>query len=328
MMRAWQVPRLGEPWDVLTVVEVDPPEPAAGTVRVEVEAAEVNFADILQCRGHYQVKLEPPFVPGLGAVGRVVSVGDGVDLSLGDRVVGSTTGGWGGFAAEALITADDAHLLPDSVTGPAAAAAHVAYGTAWFALHHRGRLRDGESVLVLAAAGGVGSAAVRMATASGCRVLAAAGGPDKAEICRRLGADVVIDYRTDDLYETVMDATDGRGVDLVFDPVGGDHFDTARRLVAWEGRLLVVGFASGTIPSAPANHVMVKNYSVVGVHMGGYRTRQPGIISRCYNEVYRALAAGELAPLETEVLAFDTLPEGLHRLSLRRTTGRLVLEPR
>jgi NADPH2:quinone reductase len=326
-MRAWQLPRLGDPWDVLELVDVAPPLPGAGLARIEVEGADVNFADILQCQGQYQVKIDVPFVPGMSAAGRVVEVGEGCRLSVGDRVAGSTRAPWGAFAEQALVAPDDVNPLPEEVAGTTAAGLHVTYGTAWFALHQRGQLAPGESVLVLAGAGGVGSAAIQMAKAHGCWVLAAAGGPDKVEVCRSLGADVAIDYRDGDLYAEVMDATSGRGVDVVYDPVGGEYFDIARRLVAWEGRLLVVGFASGTIPSAPANHALVKNYSVVGVHMGGYRGRDQAALDRCYAEVYQMLVDGRIDPLISECLPLGRLPEGLRELAERRTTGRLVVDP-
>jgi NADPH2:quinone reductase len=204
---------------------------------------------------------------------------------------------------------------------------HVTYATAWFALHHRGRLKPGETVLVLAAAGGVGSAAVQMARQHGCWVIAAAGGEEKVRVCGELGADLVIDYDAEDLYASVMDATDGRGVDVVYDPVGGKYFDAARRLVAWEGRLLVVGFASGTIPSAPANHVLVKNYAIVGTYMGGYRDRHPDIVRRCYEDLHQQLLDEKISPFVSEVIGFDALPDALRRLADRRTVGRVVFDP-
>ncbi len=325
-MRAWQLGELGDPWDQMTLVDLDPPEPTGDLARIEVEGCDLNFADILQCQGAYQVKLDPPFVPGMGAAGRVVAVGPDCGLAVGQRVVGSTTGPWGGFGEQALVAPGDVHPLPDGVDGVVAAGLHVTYGTAWFSLHRRGHLQPGESVLVLAAAGGVGSAAVQLAKTHGCWVLAAAGGPAKVQVCRDLGADVAIDYTNDDLYDSVMEATSGRGVDVVYDPVGGEFFDVARRLVAWEGRLLVVGFASGTIPSAPANHALVKNYSVVGVHMGGYRGRMPDVLDECYREVYELLADDAIDPLISERVALDGIPRALRSLADRTSTGRLVVD--
>ncbi|MCP5024660.1 MAG: NADPH:quinone oxidoreductase family protein [Actinomycetia bacterium] len=325
-MKTMRLNELGDPWDLLRLEEMEPPEPADDLSRITVEACDLNFADVLQCQGAYQERHDPPFTPGLSAAGVVNAVGPDSPFQIGQRVIGMTANGWGGYAEQALVAAT-VEPVPDDIDGLTASGINVTHGTAWFALHQRGHLQRGESVLVLAAAGGVGSAAVQMAKAHDCRVIAAAGGPDKVDLCRRLGADVVIDYRAEDLYEKVMDATGRRGVDVVYDPVGGEYFDIARRLLAWEGRLLVVGFASGDIPSAPANHVLVKNYSVVGVHMGAYRTFAPEVLNRCYAELYGLLRQGLIEPVITEQVGFDTLPEALHRLANRGTSGRVVFVP-
>ena len=325
-MRAWRAGQLGDPWQVLEAADLPPPQPDAGAVRIRVEATDMNFADILQCRGIYQVKRTPPFTPGMTAAGTVLAAGPDGHWQVGQRIVGPTVGGAGGFAEQALLLASQCHAIPAGVESMAAMAMHVTYGTAWLALHHRARLRPGETVLVLAAAGGVGSAAVQMAHIHGCWVAAAAGGSSKVRIAQDMGADLAIDYEAEDLYERVMDATDGRGVDVIFDPVGGATFATARRLLAWEGRLLVVGFASGDIPAAPANHVLVKNYAVVGVHMGGYRQRNPALLVRCYEDLHQRLLAGEISPL-SEQIAFEEIPAALRRLAARRTVGRVVFVP-
>ena len=329
---AWRVPELGDPWDVMTVDEVPMPEPGPGQVLVEVAGTDLNFADILQCQGSYQVKAPVPFTPGMNSAGRVLAVGPArpdtaVELSVGDTIVGFTIIGSGGYARHALMGVDGATVVPDGVDPVTAVAMHVTYGTSWFALHQRGHLQPGETVLVLAAAGGVGSSAVQMAKAHGCWVLAAAGGPGKVEVCRSLGADEVIDYDGEDLRARVMALTDGRGVDVVYDPVGGDYFDVARRVVAWEGRLLVVGFASGRIPEAPMNHVLVKNYSLVGVHMGGYHDADPTPFRRCYRELYELLEAGRIDPLISRRVGFDALPAAMLDLAERRTTGRVLFDP-
>lgn len=326
-VRAWQLPRLGDPWTELESVQITAPEPGPGEVRVEVEAADLNFADVLQCQGAYQVKAPVPFVPGMSGAGRIVACGPGVDLEVGQRVVGSTAVGQGAFATEAILPVDGCTVVPDAIDGVTAAGMHVTYGTAWFALHRRGQLQPGETVLVLAAAGGVGSAAVQLAKAAGCWVLAAAGGPDKAAACLAIGADEAIDYDGEDLRARVLELTSGRGVDVVYDPVGGAYFDVARRLLAWEGRLLVVGFASGGIPAIPANHVLVKNYSVVGVHMGGYRSVDPTPFAECYQQLYEQLASGAIEPWIARRIGFDELPEALRDLAERRTSGRVVLVP-
>jgi NADPH:quinone reductase len=326
-MKAWRLHELGLPWEVLRLEDVDGPEPPPGTARIRVEATDLNFADILQCQGSYQEKRQPPFTPGMSAAGTVLATGPGSGVEVGQRIIGSSADGWGGYAEEALVRSDAAHVLPDHIDGRTAAGMHVTHGTAWFALHHRGRIRPEETVLVLAAAGGVGAAAVQLAKAHGCRVIAAAGGPEKVAVCRQLGADVAIDYSGEDLYQAVMEATGGEGADVVYDPVGGPYFDIARRLVAFEGRLLVVGFASGTIPAAPANHVLVKNYSVVGVHMGLYRTKAPHVVTECYEQVWDLKARSGIDPLISDTIGLADVPAGLKRLSERTTTGRVVLVP-
>jgi len=326
-MRAWRLSELGDPWDVLSLQEIESPTPGAGEARVAVSASDLNFADILQCQGQYQVRLDPPFTPGMSVAGTVVEAGPQCDLKPGDRVLGMTTSGWGGYAEEALVRGEEMRIVPANVSLPVASAMNVIYGTGWTALHRRGHMQPGETVLVLAAAGGVGSAAVQMAKVHGCTVIAAAGGSDKVEVCRSLGADVVVDYNSEDLYEKVMDATSGRGCDLIYDPVGGDYFDVARRLVAWEGRLLVIGFASGDIPSAPANHLLVKNYSVVGVHMGGYKGRMDEVLDECYSQLWEMVSNGTLDPLVSRELRLEELMGGLVDLSGRKTTGRVMLRP-
>ncbi len=327
-MRAWQMTELGDPWEKLQAREVTLPRVTAETCRIAVEAADLNFADILQCQGSYQVRLELPFTPGMTAAGRVLEAGVNAPFTPGDRIIGLSYRGSGGYADECLVAAPSADRIPDGVECVQAAAMHLTYGTGWFGLHLRGKLEPGQTVLVLAAAGGVGSAAVDLARDHGCRVIAAAGGAKKVEACVRGGADEAIDYNAEDLYGRVMDLTDGRGVDVVYDPVGGDYFDVARRLVAWEGKYLVIGFAAGRIPAAPMNHALVKNYSLVGVHMGGYRGRNDEPFQRCYQELYQMLLDNRLNPLIDDVIGFDALPDGLLKLANRQTIGRGIFDPR
>lgn len=326
-LKAWQIASLGDPWDGLAVVDLNSPPTEPETVRIRVEATDLNFADILQCQGSYQIKLAPPFTPGMNATGIVLEANPTLGFAIGERIVGPTVGPFGGYAEEAILLGERSHAVPRELDAVSAMGAHVTHGTAWFALHQRGQVQPGETVLVLAAAGGVGSAAVQMASAFGCWVAAAAAGEQKTAFCQELGADLVIDYDSDDLYQGIMDATDGRGVDVVYDPVGGRYFDIARRLLAFEGRLLVVGFASGDIPSAPANHALVKNYSIVGVHMGAYRERHLPLVQQCYTEVHAALLAGTYRPVVTETIGFDALPHTLKRLADRQTMGRIVFIP-
>ena len=188
-MKAWRINELGDPWKRLVVEHMDSPPLGQGQVRIQVEATDLNFADILQCQGRYQVKLKPPFSPGMNSSGSILAVGEGVDLEIGQRVVGPTMGGFGGYASESVLLAEQCQILPASVDCKIASAIHVTYGTAWFALHQRGNLQPGETVLVLAGAGGVGSAAIELAKVAGCWVVAAAGGSDKTNLCKKLGAD-------------------------------------------------------------------------------------------------------------------------------------------
>lgn len=325
-MRAWQMQSLGDPWTQLVDARLDTPPADAGRLVIQVEATDLNFADILQCQGRYQVKYDPPFVPGMNAVGTVVSAGEGCEITPGQRVVGPTVGPHGGYAEQAQILEGQCTVLDKQVDAIQAAALHVPYGTAWFGLHLRGALQPGETVLVLAAAGGVGAAAVDLAKVHGCFVIAAASA-SKAEACRQMGADEVVDYDADDFYDRVMAITDGRGADVVYDPVGGRYFQVARRLVAWSGRLLVIGFASGDIPSAALNHALVKNYSIVGVHMGGYRQHDPTPFADCYEALYDMLLGGLIKPLVSRNVDFAQLPQALRDLYERRSTGRMVFQP-
>ncbi|HAO56425.1 MAG TPA: alcohol dehydrogenase [Gammaproteobacteria bacterium] len=326
-MKAWQMLKLGDPWKGLTIKELDSPRVSRETVRIRVEATDLNFADILQSQGKYQIKVTPPFTPGLNSLGVVLEAGVNSEFKAGDRIVGPCVAPYGGYAEEAILLSQRCQRVPNELEAIQAMGAHVTHGTSWFALHQRAQLQPGETVLVLAAAGGVGSAAVQMARAHGCWVAAAASGQQKTALCHQLGADLVIDYEIEDLYQKVSEATDGRGVDVVYDPVGGDYFDIARRLVAFEGRLLVVGFASGRIPNAPMNHALVKNYSIVGVHMAAYREKLPHLVSECYEELHKYLLEGTYKAIVTDTIEFDALPIALEQLANRSTTGRIVFTP-
>jgi len=326
-LKAWQMLKLGDPWKGLTVKELDSPRVSRETVRIRVEATDLNFADILQSQGKYQIKVTPPFTPGLNSLGVVLEAGVNSEFKAGDRIVGPCVAPYGGYAEEAILLSQRCQRVPIELEAIQAMGAHVTHGTSWFALHQRAQLQPGETVLVLAAAGGVGSAAVQMARAHGCWVAAAASGQQKTALCHQLGADLVIDYEIEDLYQKVHEATDGRGVDVVYDPVGGDYFDIARRLVAFEGRLLVVGFASGRIPNAPMNHALVKNYSIVGVHMAAYREKLPHLVSECYEELHKYLLEGTYKAIVTDTIEFDALPIALEQLANRSTTGRIVFTP-
>lgn len=325
-MRAWQVQELGNPKDALALVETEEPSPDPGEVVVEVEAASLNFFDILMCRGEYQEKPDLPFTPGGEVAGTVSETGDGVSLRAGQRVMASPFPS-GGFAEKVVVAEGSAFPIPDSMPAEKAAAMHVAYQTAHFALHRRANLREGETVLVHAGAGGVGSAAIQVARAAGARVIATAGGDEKVEVCRKLGAGIVVDYREEDFIEAVKEATEGRGADVIFDPVGGDVFDGSRRCVAFEGRIVVIGFTGGKIAEAPTNHVLIKNYAVLGLHWGLYNKVIPHLIRETHDDLVRLYEAGEIDPLIFRSVPFEEVPEALELLGGRKTYGKLVTRP-
>lgn len=326
-MWGWQVRELGAPSDVLTWTELPDPEPGPGQVLVRVHAVACNFPDILVCQGRYQEKPALPFTPGLEIAGEVVAAGEGARAAVGDRVLGTPPMGRGGYAEMAVLDAASTFPWPEGMTAAQAAGMFITYQTGVCALHHRAALRPGETLLVHAAAGGVGTAAVQLGKAAGARVVGTAGGPEKCAVVRGLGADEVIDYSAEDLVARVKELTGGRGADVVFDPVGGDVFDLSRRAVAFEGRILVIGFAGGRIADAPTNHVLVKNYAVVGVHWGFYRTMDPPRIDAWQAQLAELWDRRAIDPLVGVELPLTEAPEALRRLGSRGTTGKVVLVP-
>ncbi len=326
-MRAWRVHELGDPGNVLKLEEVESPAPGRGEVTVEVEAAALNFFDILLCQGKYQERPPLPFTPGAEVAGRIAAAGEGVDLALGRRVIAMPPLPRGGLAERVAAPADRVLPISDALPAESAAALHITYQTAHFALHRRTRLQPGETVLVHAGAGGVGSAAIQLAVAAGARVIATAGGEEKVAVCRRLGAEVAVDYRREDFVAAVKGATGGRGADVIFDPVGGDVFDASRRCIAFEGRLVVIGFAGGRIADAPTNHALVKNYSIVGLHWGLYARVMPRLIGETHEELMRLYEAGKIDPLIYRTVPFAELPAALELLGSRKTWGKLVTRP-
>jgi len=327
-MKAWQVSGHGMPLDVLELAEVPPPEPGPGQLLVRVLAAAANFPDALLCLGTYQVRPPLPFTPGVELCGEVVAVGDGVtEFAPGDRVIGGTVLPHGGFAEYALMHAAATMPAPDGLDDAEAAPFHITYQTGWFGLHTRANLAAGETLLVHAAAGGVGSGAVQLGKAAGARVIGVVGGPAKAQVARDLGADVVVDRYEEDFVAAVKDVTGGRGADVVYDPVGGDAFRKSTKCIAFEGRILIVGFASGDIPQAALNHALVKNYSILGLHWGLYQQKDPAAVRACHAELTRLVAAGKIRPLISERLPLADVPDGISRLAGGSTTGRLVFLP-
>jgi len=324
-MRAWKVHGQGEPSDVLRLAELDPPTPGPGMLRLEVAGAAIGFPDVLMCRGAYPLTPEGDFTPGQEVAGTVTAVGDGVDPSLlGQRVMAVTAFylGHGGFADQALAAASTVFSVPDDMADDQAAAFTIPYHTGWIALHARGDLQAGETLLVLGAAGGSGAAAIQIGVLMEARVIAVVGGADKAAFCTGLGADVVIDHRTSDVTDAIGEATDGRGVDVIFDPVGGQPALTALRSIANEGRHLLVGFASGEWASPTSHEVAIGNHSLVGVYVGAYDHDRIEII---HNAVLAHYHAGHLASIVTERVGFDDLPGALDQLAGRSVVGKAVM---
>ena len=322
-MKAWQIHELGEPKESLKVEEMDTPEPMAGQLLIEVDAVGLAFPDVLQCRGEYQVKPPLPFTPGGETVGRVIAVGEGVeDFRVGQKVISLG----GGLSEQALVQAQMSFGVPDSMDQVKAAALPMNYGTTWFALHDRALIKSGESLLVTGASGGTGSAAIQLGLAAGARVIAVAGGKEKVDACRELGADVVIDHKEEeDLVEKVREVTNNSGVDVAYDPVGGEVFQKVRRCMAWNGRLLVIGFVAG-IPEIATNHVLLKNYSVVGVHWGASLGRDPGSFKQQMSSVVELSKSGEVDPLLHPTYEFDSANQALQDIADRKVVGKVVID--
>ncbi|WP_431772339.1 NADPH:quinone oxidoreductase family protein [Streptomyces cucumeris] len=326
-MQAWRVHDNGEPREVMRLDEVPDPVAGPGQLLVRVLAVNVNFPDALLCRGHYQVRPPLPFTPGVELCGEVVAVGEGAEGEVGSRILATPTLPAGGFAE--LVAVDAANTLPapDALDDAEAAALHIGYQTGWFGLHRRAALRSGETLLVHAAAGGVGTAAVQLGKAAGARVIGVVGGADKARVAREIGCDLVLDRRTDDLVAAVKEATGGRGADVVYDPVGGDAFAKSVKCVAFEGRIVVVGFASGVVPQAALNHALVKNYAILGLHWGLYNTKDPAAVRSCHDELTKLAAEGTVRPLASERVPLADAADAVQRVAEGVTTGRVVVVP-
>ena len=324
-MRAIVVDRWQEPRD-LKIQDIADPFVGAGMLGVEVRAAGCNFFDILMVRGEYQMKPPFPFIPGAELAGVVYAVGEGVlGFAPGDRVLSSA--GLGAFAERAAVPAPSAWKLPDGMSFEAAAAFPIVYPTSYAGLVFRGQLARGEWLLVHAAAGGVGIAAVQIGKALGARVVATARGADKLEVARTAGADVCIDYSEDGWVERVLAATGGHGADVIYDPVGGDVTDASLRCIAWNGRLVVIGFASGRIPAVKANRILLKNIAVVGLHWGAHVMNEPARIDETFRALFDLHRAGKVAPVVYRAYPLAELPAALEALGTRKTHGKVVVAP-
>ncbi len=323
-MRAILCSDWGEP-ETLALGEAPSPAPGPGEVTVRLRAAGVNYADIVLVRGQYQEKPPFPFSPGLEGAGEILALGEGVsDVAPGDRVM--VIPGVGAFAEEVVVPASDVFPIPNGMDFMTAAAFPVAYGTSHLALTERGNLQAGETLLVLGAGGGVGLTAVECGKALGATVIAAASSDEKLDLARAHGADHGINYTQEDLRAAVRKLTDGRGADVVYDPVGGDASKAALRALAWSGRLLVIGFAAGEVPQIPANYLLVKNISAIGVYWGAYKTQEPDTYRASFDALARWYADGKLKPHVSQVFPLAQAPEALGVLASRRATGRLVID--
>jgi NADPH2:quinone reductase len=308
-------------------LEILPSRPLEmGEARLAVKAAGVNFADSLMVAGTYQVKPPMPVIPGLEAAGIITEVSQGVTgLKPGDRVLSLTA--WGAYADELVWSADRFLKIPDAMDFVSAAAFSLTFGTAHMALARRARLKAGETLVVMGAGGGVGSAAVAVGKALGARVIAVAGGVARGDVARAAGADEVIDHQTQDVRAAVRALTGDTGAHVIFDPVGGDAFKTALKVAAWEGRIVVVGFASGHVPQIPANHLLVKNVDVVGFFWGAYKTHDLVALKESLSVLFRWWEAGRVKPHIDRTYPLDQAGIALQCLLDRQAAGKIVLIP-
>ena len=321
-MRAWQVVEHGEPKEVMKLGEKDIPEPGPGEVRIQVNAAALGLPDVFMCRGTYAFNPAIPFTPGQEVVGIVTAAGEGVDLAPGSRVIATTSfiQGNGGFAEQALAPISATYRIPDDMPDDDAAAFLIPFQTAHIALVRRGQLQRGETLLVHGGAGGVGSAAIQVGRALGATVIATATGPERVEACLEMGASSAIDIATEDFAEDVNKATEGRGANVIFDPVGGDVFIRSFKCIANEGRLLAIGYSSGSFKNAATGAVVFKNCSVVGVLAALY---DKDFLDRTHEELLRLYADGKIRPRKQKI-SFEDIPMALADLADRKAIGKIV----
>jgi NADPH:quinone reductase len=326
-VKAWVVRELGGP-EALHFEDVEPGEPADGMVRIAVRAAAINFPDALMVAGTYQFKPALPFVPGVEVSGEVAVAPAGSGFKAGDRVMALLDSGGltrGGYAQIADALPQSVSRMPAGMSFDEAAGFTLTYQTGWFGLHRRANLQPSETLLVHAGAGGVGSAAIQLGKAAGATVIATAGTDEKVEVCRRLGADHAINYKTQDFAEEVKKLTGGSGANVIFDPVGGDVYDRSTKCIAFEGRIVIVGFTSGRIAQAATNHVLVKNYSVVGLHWGLYNARAPELVAPASRALFELFETGKIKPHISTRLPLAEAPQALAAVAGGKSTGKVIL---
>jgi NADPH2:quinone reductase len=322
-MKAWCVNDWCEP-EEMEFAEIPVPEPKPGEIRIKNKAAALNFYDILMIRGKYQVKPPRPFTPGSEVAGIVDAVGEGVnDFAVGDRVQAMATSGT--FCEYSTAPANKAFRLPDAMSFEEGASMIVIYQTSYFALTHRTQVKPGEWLLVHAAAGGVGLSALQIGRALGARIIATAGSEEKLQFCLSQGAEHALDYRHAGWVDQVKQITEARGADVIYDPVGGEIFDLSTRCIGHEGRLLVVGFASGTIPSIAANRILLKQISIIGVYWGGYLEHHPQYLHDTQAVLFKMYEAGKIKPVVSHQYPLANAVEALSSLATRRSYGKVVL---
>jgi NADPH2:quinone reductase len=326
-MKAVRCHEWGDP-DVLTVEDIEAPRPGGAEVLIRVEASAVNFTDTLIVAGKYQFKPKLPHIPGHELAGIVLETGEGVtQCAVGDRVIASARQG-GGFAEEYVALADKVYRIPDNMSFEAGAGFIIGYGTAYFALRYRAMLQPGETLLVNGAAGGVGLAAIQVGKALGARVIACASTSDKIALAASYGADCCINYVSESVRDRALAFTDGKGVDVVFDPVGGDAFMQAMRVVGWHARMLIVGFASGTWQQIPANIVLVKNIAVMSSLWGAEMERDPEFARTVLGEALALYRDGRLRPLPGKTYPLKNAADALRDMISRNVTGKSIVLPR
>ncbi|MEO1039417.1 MAG: NADPH:quinone oxidoreductase family protein [Pseudomonadota bacterium] len=314
------------PYDQLTVEEVPEPALVDGMVMIDVKAAGVNFPDILLVEGKYQMRPETPFVPGMEAAGIVSEVADGVQgVNVGDRVIVATM--LGAFAEKVPAPAMQLVPMPDSMSFEEGAALTTIYGTSYHALKQRAALKEGETLVVLGAAGGVGLAAVQLGKAMGAKVIAAASSAEKLKVAQEAGADALIDYSGEDLKARIKELTGGQGADVVYDPVGGDYAEPALRALGWGGRFLVIGFASGPIPKIPLNLALLNSRDIQGVFWGAWVGRNPRENAQNIKDLFDMYEAGQIAPRISASYALEDYAGAFADIMERRVKGKVVLTP-